>query len=24
VHNTREDVDQLIAGLGRVREVFAD
>jgi len=24
VHNTREDVDQLIAGLGKVREVFAD
>ena len=24
VHNTREDVDRLIAGLDRVREVFAD
>jgi cysteine desulfurase/selenocysteine lyase len=24
VHNTREDVDRLIAGLGKVREVFAD
>jgi cysteine desulfurase/selenocysteine lyase len=24
VHNTREDVDHLIAGLGKVREVFAD
>jgi cysteine desulfurase/selenocysteine lyase len=24
VHNTREDVDRLVAGLDRVREVFAD
>jgi cysteine desulfurase/selenocysteine lyase len=24
VHNTREDIDQLVAGLDRVREVFAD
>jgi cysteine desulfurase/selenocysteine lyase len=24
VHNTREDVDRLVDGLDRVREVFAD